>query len=423
MTSLKVAIDARILPGVSGGVAVAVKSLLQGLSQLIDGDEEYVVVVNGEEQQAWLAPVLGPNQRVVPFHRPRAGGVRGAVMRLLHPLARYIRAELSTRAWPEVPISEGFHESLGCDVLHLPTQGFLLCAMPTIYNPHDLQHLRFPQFFTASALSWRETIYPAGCHFAQTVVVGSQWIKDDVVRRYRVDPDKVQVIPEAAPSQAAPEPSPADLARVRATYGLQAPFVLFPGVTWPHKNHLRLLQALAHLREQRGLVLNLVCTGERYQPFWPRLEEAVRTLGLGGQVKFLGFVPDADLRAIYGTAACLALPSLYEASSLPIFEAWLDGVPVACSNAAALPQQVRDAGLLFDPTDVGAIAEAVATASLDTDARRGLQERGYARLKDFDLQRTAKAYRAVYRRAAGVTLTEEDRWLLQWDWMRGAPQQ
>jgi glycosyltransferase involved in cell wall biosynthesis len=418
---LKVAIDARTLPGLTGGVAVAVKSLLQGLGQLVDGDEEYTVIVQGEEQRAWVSSFLGPNQRIVLFQQPQHRGVRGLAFRVLRPIARYVRRELDQRVWPEVPISQGFHESLGCHVLHLPTQVFTLCAMPTIYNPHDLQHLRYPQFFSPNVLSWRETIYPAGCHFAQTVVVGSQWIREDVVSRYRVDPDKIQVIPEAAPSQTWDEPSEADLVRARKLHGFES-FIVFPGVAWPHKNHLQLFHALARLRDERGITIRLVCTGARYPAFWPKIEEAIRELRLSTQVKFLGYVPEAELRAIYRQATCLVLPSLYEASSLPIFEAWLDGVPVVCSNAAALPQQVQNAALLFDPTDVNAIADTVCRAVMDAELRRMLQTRGYERLKDFDLQRTAKAYRAVYRRAGGLPLTEEDRWLLHWDWMRGVPQ-
>jgi glycosyltransferase involved in cell wall biosynthesis len=252
------------------------------------------------------------------------------------------------------------------------------------------------------------------------VVVGSQWVKDDVVVRYHIDPDKVQVIPEAAPSQAAKEPSPTEVARVGRTHGLAETFILFPGVTWAHKNHLQLFRALAYLREERGLSIQLVCTGARYPDFWPRIEAGLREFRLSEQVKFLGYVTDADLRALYRLASCLVLPSLYEASSLPIFDAWLDGVPVACSNVTALPEQVRDAALLFDPTDVVSIADAVAKVTLDPEVRQELRLRGHERLKDFDMVRTAKAYRAVYRRASGTPLTEEDRWLLQWNWMRGA---
>ena len=172
-------------------------------------------------------------------------------------------------------------------------------------------------------------------------------------------------------------------------------------MTWPHKNHLQLFRALAHLRDERGLTMRLVCTGARYPDFWPRIEAAVRELRLSNQVQFLGHVPETDLRALYRLASCLALPSLYEASSLPIFEGWLDGLPVICSNATALPEQVRDAALLFDPMDVKALADALMAATMNEETRRALRDRGFARLKDFDLQRTAKAYRAVYRRAGG----------------------
>lgn len=421
---MKVAIDAQILPGVTGGVAVAVKSLVYGLGQLADGPEEYTLVVDSEEQRAWLAPVLAPNQRVVmrPRPQPEHGLARRLLGQVVRPAARYLRGNTDGGGWGAVPVSEGFHESLGCDVLHLPTQSFVLCALPTVYNPHDLQHLRYPQFFSPRLLAWRETVYPAGCHFAQTVVVGSQWVKEDVIRRYRIDPDKVQVIPEAAPTQSSAEPTPDDLERVRRTYQLEPPFILFPGVTWGHKNHLRLFEALARLRDDRGLMVHLVCTGARYAEFWPRIEAGIHKFKVSGQARFLAYVPDADLRALYRLASCLVLPSLYEASSLPIFEAWLDGLPVACSNATALPEQVRDAALLFDPTDVEAIADAITRAMTDAELRCELRTRGYQRLKDFDLMRTAKGYRAVYRRAGGFPLTEEDRWLLEWDWMRGTQQ-
>jgi glycosyltransferase involved in cell wall biosynthesis len=419
---MKVAIDARILPGVTGGVAVAVKTLVQGLGQLVDSDEQYTIIVDRVEQQAWISSFLGPNQRVVLTPKPMLGCAERLKRRMFRPLAQYLRATVERRVWPEVPVSNGFHESLGCNVLHFPTQGFILCAIPTIYNPHDLQHLVYPQFFSPQTLAWRETVYPAGCNFAQTVVVGSQWVKEDVVRRYGINPGKVQVIPEAAPTQTSTHPEPSELSRVKATHDLKQPFALFPGVTWPHKNHLQLFRALAQLRDERGITLQLVCTGACYSPHWPRIEAELRELNLSGQVKFLGYVSDADLRALYGLAACLVLPSLYEASSLPIFEAWFDGLPVACSNATALPEQVRDAAILFDPTETKAIADALLTAATDHETQRALRGRGYQRLKDFDVLRTATAYRAVYRRAAGARLTEEDRWLLQWDWMRGVAQ-
>jgi glycosyltransferase involved in cell wall biosynthesis len=112
------------------------------------------------------------------------------------------------------------------------------------------------------------------------------------------------------------------------------------------------------------------------------------------------------------------MPSLFEASSLPVFDAWASGLPVASSDATAMPDQVLDAALLFDPYRIESIADALAKLATNEEFREDLKVRGYQRLRDFNLIRTAKAYRAVYRRAGGYPLTDEDRSLLQWDWMR-----
>jgi glycosyltransferase involved in cell wall biosynthesis len=178
------------------------------------------------------------------------------------------------------------------------------------------------------------------------------------------------------------------------------------------------LEAIAQLRDERGLIVRLVCTGSLYDPFQPRIDQRVRELNLASQVKFLGFVPEEELRALYRLAHFLVLPTLYEADSCPIHEAWSEGLPVASSNATALPDQVLDAGLLFDPKDVDSIAEALRRMATEDDLRANLRRLGYRRVMDFSWERTAKAYRAVYRRAANISLSEEDRWLLEWDWMR-----
>jgi glycosyltransferase involved in cell wall biosynthesis len=424
-TQLKVAFNVAVSRGISGGIEQSTVGLIDALGKL-DGPEHYKLIVRCADDIDWLGPYIGPNQSFAVRPRPGMFGVTGTAARVLarlkqraRPLVRQIQARLSLpRDWPEVPISDGFIESLGCDVVHFPTQAFTLCALPSVYNPHDLQHLHYPQFFPIKEIVARETVYPAGCRYSHTVVVGTQWVKEDVIRRYGTDPAKVQVIPWAAPTHFYKEPTSDQVAGVVGKYGLQEPFALYPAQTWPHKNHLRLLAAVAHLRDARGLKVHLVCTGSIYKPHWPNIAEFIRQANLEEQVRFLGFVPEEDLRALYRRAHCLIMPSLYEADSCPVHEAWSEGVPVGCSNATALPDQVQDAGLLFDPLDVSAIADVLARLMQDDSLRDELRRRGVRRTRDFDWQRTAKAYRAVYRRAAGVPLTDEDRWLLEWDWMR-----
>lgn len=426
-TGLKIAIHIDVAPGIAGGTAQSTQGLVSSLGQL-DGPERILLVAQNGEQADWVRQYQGKGQEIVVKNQQRSwrksavsgSGNGGYLKAALRPLVNEVRGFLG-RLVPQqahVPLSDGFYESLGCDVLHFPTQPFILCALPTIYNPHDLQHLHYPQFWTAEELARRETVYRAACHYSNTVAVGSEWIKHDVVRQYGVHPDKVQIIPWAPPTANYPPIEAAQINEARQRLNLPADFAFYPAVTWPHKNHLRLFEALAELRDRHGLRLNVVCTGSRFESHWPKVEACVRRLALESQVSFLGFLPERDLRAVYKSAQFLVLPTLFEADSCPIHEAWSEGLPVASSNHTALPEQVGDAGLLFDAADVSAIANALQRMAGDARLRQELVQRGYRRVKDFDWLRTAKAYRAVYRRAAGVTLSEEDQWLLAWDWMK-----
>jgi glycosyltransferase involved in cell wall biosynthesis len=410
---LKIAIEVRVQPGYAGGTAPALRSLILALGALTDGPEEYAILVFSDEQIEWLGP-LGPNQKIITFPK---SGKRSLVRRALSPIAQTLRGRLvKPPVWPEVPVSSGFYESLGSQVIHFPSTYFTLCAVPSVYNPHDLQHLHYPQFFSADNIAWRETVYSAGCHFAKTVVVNSQWIKDDIARQYGISATKMQVIPEASPTEF--ENKATDLISLRERYRVPDRFLLYPSMSWPHKNHIRLFEALAYLRDRRGLVAPLVCTGVRHEPSWPDLQAHIRRLGLTEQVNFLGFLPGEDLRGLYRLAQALVLPTLFEANSLPIFEAWFEGTPVACSHITALPEQVGDAGLLFDPHDPASIGDSLARLWSDPALCDELREKGRSRLAHFDWARTARAYRAVYRNTAGQRLSDDDRAILEWDWMR-----
>jgi glycosyltransferase involved in cell wall biosynthesis len=195
------------------------------------------------------------------------------------------------------------------------------------------------------------------------------------------------------------------------------PFILYPAMTWEHKNHLRLLEAVAGLRDHENLKINVVCTGHK-NSFYPNIERRLRELKLENQVKFPGVVSTEELSLLYRLAQFVIIPTLFEAASAPLFEAWQHGAAVACSRVTSLPEQAGSAALFFDPFSVGEIANALKTMTADENLRSELRERGNQRLRDFDLERTLKAYRAVYRKAARAVLSEEDEYLLGWDWMR-----
>jgi len=423
---LCIAINAQLQPNSgAGGVESVLIGLISSLGKLDDGPEEYYIIAAWNHPD-WLKPYMGRNQHIVTRPGPYRNTplIKRFFSSLYSPLlsARKLSAavipSLNPGNWPEIPLSNGFYESLGCQVIHFPYQQYVLCSIPSVFNPHDLQHLHFPQFFTPQIIAWREAIYPKACHLAHTVVTGSSWVKQDIIEHYRVFPDKIQVIPWAPPTQAYQEPADEMLKNILSKYSLPEKFALYPAVTWEHKNHLRLIDGLAYLRDSENLVVHLVCTGDRHKRFWPRVKERLETLHMHDQVHFLDRIPSDDLRALYRLADFVIVPTLFEAASGPVFEAWEEGTPVACSNVTSLPEQVGNASLLFDPYSVTEITNAIRKMASDEALRSQLSENGKRRLKDFSWERTAKTYRAVYRKAARKELSEEDKWLLSWDWMK-----
>ena len=425
MKPLRIAINAQLLPEKSGGIVSVLVGLVRALGQLDDGPEEFVIVGNRQAPD-WLRPFLGSNQRIVTREATSERQVPESRFRrrmrfMLQPGKWFSPPPPSKpkKSWPIVEMSDGFIESLGCNVVHFPYQNFVLCSLPSLYNPHDLQHVHYPQFFAPKELARREVMYTAGCRLSKIVVVGSEWIKQDVVAHFGLPSEKVQVIPWAPPTQAVAAPDEGDIEAVRRKFELDRPFALYPAMTQTHKNHLRLIDALAMLRDREGLRVNLVCTGLQGGN-WSNIQDRLKKLGLEDQARFLGMLPREELRAVYRLAQFVVVPTLFEAASGPVFEAWAEGIPVACSTVTSLPQQVGDAALLFDPHSVGSIADAIKQMAVDEEFRTSLVQRGARRLKDFSWNRTARAYRAAYRRAAGWPLDENDIELLSWDWMRDA---
>ena len=156
---------------------------------------------------------------------------------------------------PTPPRSDGFIESLGASVIHFPYQAFVRTSLPSIFEPWDLQHRHLPEFFTPLERRTRDGIYSSACLEATAVAVGSDWVRRDVITQYRIPSSKLFVVRRGPPPRL-PSDTPDQVASsaVKARFGLPDRFLFCPANTWPHKNHLRLLDALAQLRDRDGLL-------------------------------------------------------------------------------------------------------------------------------------------------------------------------
>jgi glycosyltransferase involved in cell wall biosynthesis len=411
---MKIGIYANLHPHAAfGGVQTYLGALIKALGRL-DGPEQYVVFGPAAHMD-WLEALRGPNQLLVPLtHSPRGLGTRvvGRLQRELSPLGRRLpRLPAFSKGGPDfvrpppddlvgtAMLSTGKIEAHGISAIHFPYQEFVVTSVPSIFNPHDLQHLHFPQYFTPETILSRECRYRFACRTATHIAVHTEWIAGDLCEKYALPRSKVTVIPWAAPIGAYPAPAESDVAAIRREYSLPERFIFYPAVAWPHKNHASLIAALRLLADS-GHVVHLVCSGARVDRT-AELERYAASLGMEGQVRFLGSVPSERLRAVYRAAAAVVVPSLFEAGSGPVPEAWQEDVPAACSNIPQACEDAGDAALYFDPYSTAAIADAILKVLNDAGLRDELVRRGRRRLERFAWETVAARYRDLYRRAAG----------------------
>ncbi|MFZ5491086.1 MAG: glycosyltransferase family 4 protein [Pseudomonadota bacterium] len=313
-----------------------------------------------------------------------------------------------------LPQSNGTIERAHVDLMHFTFQAAFLTAVPSIYHPHDLQHIHLPEYFSEYERHGRTLIYKRFCDQARMVAVSSSWVRQDLEANLGVAREKITVVPLAPPIESieVSEPAVADL--IRRRFDLPDNFAFYPAQTWPHKNHLGLIEAAAIIRERYGLLVPLVFSG-RKGDFYPQLAKRIAELKMDDQVKFLGFVTQNDLRSLYRLCRCVIIPTKFEAASFPLWEAFLAMAPAGCSNVTSLPRQAGDAALLFDPNSVDQIASCLHKLWTDANLRAELSKRGWENVQRFTWQRTALVFRAHYRRILGLKLTQQDTDILRAD--------
>jgi glycosyltransferase involved in cell wall biosynthesis len=268
---------------------------------------------------------------------------------------------------------------------------------PYVLTIHDLQPLgrgpRGPRTHGPVKRAYLGVVAPRSIKGARLVVVPSEFVRATVTARTGRTADEVVVVPHAVVRH----PAPTSRAELAARHRLDGPVVLYPAITYPHKNHVVLVEAFAGVVAAHPSAL-LVLTG-RPDGAEPAVAAAVERLGLGERVRRLGRIPAADVAGLYELADVVAVPSRYEGFGLPAVEAMRYGTPVVAATGTALPEVVGDAGLLVDPDDVDGWAAAL-TDLLGDDARRAaLAAAGTARAARYGLEANAMAVAAAYRAA------------------------
>jgi glycosyltransferase involved in cell wall biosynthesis len=265
-----------------------------------------------------------------------------------------------------------------------------------VVTMHDTLALAHPELVFPSwkgRLAWALKEHFAARR-ADLVMTVSETARRDLIAWFRLPAERVRVVSEGPDPVFGPRPlgPHSDATLWRHGVDPHNRFLLYVGGLSPHKNLPRLIEAFARsglAREGNALVL-VGDTGDVFHTHVPVLRNVVTRCGLDEHVVFTGFVPDDDLAYLYSRAEALVQPSLMEGFGLPPVEAMACGKPVVSSTAGSLPEVVGDAGLFFDPTDVGAISAALRRIVDDPGLRVSLAAKARERARQYTWESAAR---------------------------------
>jgi glycosyltransferase involved in cell wall biosynthesis len=357
-----------LVPGETGGAEMYARRLLPALREADPDLRQTLFVAAGAGREGW-----GEGVEVVPLRfdaRSRPRRVL-AEQTLLPRAVERSGAELLHNVFNTAPARPG---------------------VPQVTTIHDVIHRRFPER-GVTALGVKALV-PLAARRSARILTVSEASKTDIVRFLGVRADRVDVAPNGPGiREDAAGPPPAEVRR-RFEVG-DAPLLLTVAPNRAHKNVPRLVEALADI-PAAVLVVPGYATGSD-----DRLDKLAARMGVAERLRRPGWVDEETLDGLYRAADCFVCPSLAEGFGLPVLEAMLRGTPVACSNATSLPEVAGDAALLFDPTDVDAIAVSVRRILEDAELAERLRAAGPERAKRFSWRESAEKTLGCYRRALG----------------------
>ena len=282
----------------------------------------------------------------------------------------------------------------GLDLIHFPAfPPPMACFRRYVWTLHDAAPWLFPQTMDLKGRLYFQYVGGWAARLSKAIITDSNDAKRNIMAALGLPEIKVNVIHLGIDDGFKKLDNQSFMNSVRLRYGLPQKFMLSVGTLEPRKNLPFLIQAYRQMRNTNQTKLGLVIVG---RTGWK--SEALEG-DLGGEDKNIvltGFVPQADLVALYNLADVFVLPSLYEGFGFPPLEAMACGCPVVVSNRGSLPEVVGDAALLIDPQDLGSLVGALRAVEETPSLRAALIQKGLERAQQFTWRATATKTLALY---------------------------
>ena len=374
---MNIGIDARMYgPHVGGGgLGRYVEQLVRHLEE-IDQDNRYVLFLKPENINQCPANHARITKRETNIH--------WYTLREQWSLAKQMDAE-------------------SLDLIHFPHWNVPLgLKTPFVVTIHDLILLEEP--FSARATTRNPFIYAIkyalfrrvlahGIRRAKKIITVSEYTKQSIQKFFPdVHAEKIHVIYEGVTAFVDMEKQEP---RTSQPTSPPAPYFLYVGNAYPHKNLEALLHAFSFFHKLHPEV-SLVFAG-RQDVFYDRLKQELREIDVpSDRVHFIMNPSDHELRTLYHQAALYLIPSRLEGFGLPPLEAMREGIPVAASRRGSLPEILGDAAVYFSPDDIEEMVRVMEQVLLDLPLRETMVKKGQEQVKRYSWERMAQETLMVY---------------------------
>jgi glycosyltransferase involved in cell wall biosynthesis len=377
---MKVGLTATMIQGGRSGVAQYVFSLVRELIRAKQVDLSVFVL----EDELPLLDFAKEGCRLIPVPRAAAPPVKNIL-------------------WHQLTLPKLAAE-LKLDVLHVPSYRRLVYSAPcpTVGTIHDLAPFHVKGKYDLARMFYGRVVVKSLARTQKEIIAVSHCTARDIETFFGIPQSRLHVIHNGIDHDRF---FPGDIATARSwtaeKHGITAPYFLYVSrLEHPGKNHVRLIEAFVEFKKATSSDWQLALGGGDWHGC-EAIKAAAAASPFASDIRFLGFVPDADLPNLYRAARCMVYPSLFEGFGLPPVEAMACGTPVISSTRGALEEVVADAALVVDPENVSDIARALTTLATDTTLAHSLMSRGLTNAARFHWSRTAAEVTEIYRKAAG----------------------
>jgi glycosyltransferase involved in cell wall biosynthesis len=341
----RIAIDARIPDEGLGGVQQVLLTLMEGFGELPSKEfTRFWIVLEGT---SWWQGKIPLSDSLI-LVKPPFGKMAIHIQKRFPKLVSLAYPVLSKflKVGNEL---DNLMQKYEVNMVHFPFQDSFKTKLPFLYQPHDLQHVHYPENFSRAQLLHRNTHWKKTATDASIITVAAAHIAEDLVEYWSIDAKKIQVLP-------VPPPTRTKVIREDADTNFE-PFIVYPSAFWKHKNHESLIKGFKRARDL-GTNLSLILPGSHNGQF-RSVFRMVEDLALSEFVHFPGHITSEELAQLIVKSNAVIVPSLYEALSLTIWDAYNFGKPILCSNKAIIYGPFESVCVKFDPENYHGIADAI----------------------------------------------------------------